>query len=223
MPCPSSGHCPTRDLRQGRQLSEADHHPPPQNSRLRWPGRGAPSVPRLGSPSEVSRSGRQPARLLRHRCRVIFARSSFPSVRQRVGSSARTSVTRAPARVGSICACGRGRRRTIAHARGQPPHDRPVLAGPHRPSPPSRWTNPRTVAPSLSSVLSPAARHRGQACHGFTGAGTTTGPSPKSCCSGANVRPHRAVRAVHGRLAVVGVTVGVGPQIPLLHRVHPLQ
>ncbi len=32
---PSPGHCPTHDLRQGKQPSEADHHPPPQNSRLR--------------------------------------------------------------------------------------------------------------------------------------------------------------------------------------------
>lgn len=34
-----------------------------------------------------------------------------PDAPTRAGSSARTSVTRAPARVGGICACGRGRRR----------------------------------------------------------------------------------------------------------------
>lgn len=36
---PLLGHCPTRDLRQGRELSKADQLPHPRNNRsLRWTG-----------------------------------------------------------------------------------------------------------------------------------------------------------------------------------------
>lgn len=122
---PSLGHCPIRDMRQGRQLSEADPHRP-LNSQLRWLGWGA-------RPACLGSTANPPPRYLR----ADRAAQAMDQVQPRARRSQRQGSHLAPClrgadpwcrpaagnRFGGIAqpAVGRGSKRPVAHHREQ--HD----------------------------------------------------------------------------------------------------